>query len=171
MAFTTRRGRPKSERPPIDMGTPELQRKRAAGITQEAIDICLAKDLITSAQHWCGLHLRWLYTIRYGAPGIGSTLNRLYDTPATRPDDPVWRSARETEFAEAVTMLRAHVRYTPVAQLAIFNERPKFLDEKWRNAAWKNHHTQNMLLQEYQDVSEGLSLLETHWKPSPNTVL
>lgn len=163
MTFTTKRGRPKSERPKTDMGTPELQHKRAHGITQEAIDACLEKSLISQAQHWCGLHLRWLYTLRYGAPGVSSTLNSLYDAPTARPDDPMWRSAREAEFADAVNMLRAHKRYVPVAQLAIFNERPKFLNEAWRDAAWKNNRMREALLHEYSFVCEGLQLLETHW--------
>jgi hypothetical protein len=171
MAFTTKRGRPKVVREQTDMGTPELQFKRAHGVTEEAIDICLNKNLITPTHHWCGLHLRWLYTLRYGAPNISSTLTRWYDAPSPRPDDPLWRSAREAEFAEAVNMLRQHTRYTPVAQLAIFNERPTFLNEAWRNAAWKNNRARESLLREYQHLTEGLSLLETHWKPSQNTAL
>ncbi len=164
MRFTSKRGRPKTVRPDTDMGTPELQKKRAHGLTLEAIDMCLNKNLITQAQHWCGLHLRWLYTLRYGAPGVSSTLTRLYDMPSARPDDPSWRSAREAEFAEAVTLLRTYAYYEPVAQLAIFNERPRFLDEAYRDRAWKNNHSRNLLLTEYQGVTEGLTLLQTHWK-------
>jgi hypothetical protein len=167
MAFSTRRGRPKSARPSTDMGTPELQRKRRAGLTQEAIDLCLEKGLITPSLHWCGLHLRWLYTLRYGAPGISSALHRFYDAPAAKPDDPAWRSAREAEFAEAATMLRHHKRYAPVAQLAIFNERPRFLNDAWRKAAWENRRTRDTILTEYQWMHEGLCLLERCWKPDP----
>lgn len=165
MAFTTRRGRPKAVREDSDKGTPELQRKRAAGLTLEAIDVCLGKNLITQAQHWCGLHLRWLYTLRYGAPNVSSTMNRLYDAPTTRPDDPEWRSAREAEFAEAVGMLRTHMRYVPVAQMAIFNERPRFLNDAWRKAAWENQVMRETLSREYHHLTEGLNLLENHWKP------
>ncbi|MFZ4124960.1 MAG: hypothetical protein ACOYJ2_02660 [Rickettsiales bacterium] len=164
MAFTSKRGRPKSERPTTDMGTPELQFKRAHGVTHEAIDICLQKNLISEQQHWCGLHLRWLYTLRYGAPSVSSTLRMLYDSHNIRPDDPEWRSAREAEFAEAVTMLRAHARYVPVAALAIFNERPLFLDERHKQAAWKSPHAREALLRDYQHLTEGLTLLENHWK-------
>lgn len=164
MAFTTKRGRPKIERPTIDMGTQELQFKRAYGVTEEAIDLCLQKKIISEEQHWCGLHLRWLYTLRYGAPSVSSTLRPLYDTPTTQPDDPVWRSAREAEFAEAVTMLRAHARYIPVAALAIFNERPAFLDASYRESAWKNLHSRNTVMNEYLQITEGLTLLQTHWK-------
>ena len=71
MAFSTRRGRP--PRPRLDdndNGTPELQFKRALGVTREPIDLCLERNLITPDHHWCSLHLRWLYTLRYGAPAI-----------------------------------------------------------------------------------------------------
>lgn len=169
MAFSTQRGRPRSARPQNDHGTPELQRKRASGITQEPIDICLGRNLISESQHWCALHLRWLYTLRYGAPAVSSSLNRLYDAPTARPDDPSWRSARENEFAEAVNMLRNYKRYLPVAQLAIFNEHPRFLHETWRNAAWKSTHMREALLREYQQVQEGLQLLESHWKTGVNS--
>ncbi|MBN8542779.1 MAG: hypothetical protein J0M34_00765 [Alphaproteobacteria bacterium] len=164
MAFTTKRGRPKTERPATDMGTPELQFKRAHGVTDEAIDLCLQKNIISEEQHWCGLHLRWLYTLRYGAPSISSTLRTLYDGATIRPDDPTWRSAREAEFADAVTMLHARACYAPVASLAIFNERPRFLNAAYREALLKKSDLRTAILDEYQRIIEGLTLLQTHWK-------
>ena len=70
--FPRRRGRPKSVHHGIDRGTPELAQKRLRGETTETLDLCLERGLITPQQHWCGIHLRWLYTLRYGAPGVRS---------------------------------------------------------------------------------------------------
>ncbi len=168
MAFTTKRGRPKTERPVTDMGTPELQYKRAHGITDEAIDLCLQKNIISEEQHWCGLHLRWLYTLRYGAPSVSSTLRTLYDSATTRPDDPAWRSAREAEFADAVSMLRARACYVQVAAIAIFNERPRFLNLVYSESILKKSDLRSAILDEYNRIIEGLTLLQTLWKLPQN---
>jgi hypothetical protein len=165
MAFSTRRGRPKTARPETDYGTAELQRKRAQGVTQEPIDLCLERRIITPAQHWCGLHLRWLYTLRYGAPVAGSSWRALIEHTSARPDDPEWRAAREQEFAEAVGLLRQARCYRAVAALVIFNERPRFLDPQQHRAALDNRALMQSMTQEYEEILAGLTLLEECWNP------
>lgn len=163
MTFSTRRGRPKTARPETDLGTAELQRKRAHGLTQEPIDLCLERRIITPAQHWCGLHLRWLYTLRYGAPAVSSSLRALAGHASTRPDDPEWRAAREGEFAEAAHLLTKQQCYQAMAALVIFNERPRFLDVAGQQAALENSRLMREMTSEYEQVLAGFTLLEDLW--------
>ena len=163
MTFSTRRGRPKTARAETDLGTAELQRKRAHGLTQEPIDLCLERRIITPAQHWCGLHLRWLYTLRYGAPAVSSSLRALAGHASIRPDDPEWRAAREQEFAEAARLLRQERCYQAVASLVIFNERPRFLEVARQQAALENPRLMREMASEYEQVLAGFTLLEELW--------
>ncbi|MFN8972559.1 MAG: hypothetical protein ACK5VZ_05725 [Alphaproteobacteria bacterium] len=164
MAFSSRRGRPKAVRPQTDFGTIELQQKRAVGLTSEPIDLCLDRRIITPTQHWCGLHLRWLYTLRYGAPAVSSSWRTLHDNFTIRPDDPEWRSAREQEFAQAAQLLRRKGCYQVLMGLVIFNERPRFLEPHQHRAALENSALMQSMTQEYEQVLEGFELLETLWK-------
>ena len=107
MAFTTRRGRPARAKADLrDTGTPELQFKRALGLTSEPIDQCLERGIITTDHHWCGLHLRWLYTLRYGAPVITTRYadSALMSVPSQ--ETPEWRIEREREYQDAVRILQ-----------------------------------------------------------------
>lgn len=70
LSFPRRRGRPRTAHKGRDLDTPELAQKRRTGETTETLDLCLERGIITHRQHWSGIHLRWLYTLRYGAPGI-----------------------------------------------------------------------------------------------------
>ena len=129
MAFTTQRGRPRAINRVIntDSGTPELRMKHAMGATAEPIDLCLSRALITADQHWCSLHLRWLYTLRYGAPVITSrTMDRLDYQPSAE-EAQEWREMREQEYHEAIATLKQQRRYEPVMRLSVFNELPSFL--------------------------------------------
>jgi hypothetical protein len=64
MPLMRKRGRPAQNRPEVDYGTPELQQKRQHHLTIEPLDWLLQHSLISQKQHWCGLHFRWLYTLR-----------------------------------------------------------------------------------------------------------
>ena len=121
-----RRGRPREHRPEHDPGTPELAAKRAAGQTMETLDLCLARGILTPQQHWCGIHLRWLYTLRYGAPGVRALDTAHAGGMDIRPDDPAWREAREMEYQAALKYLRP-AQAASVLSLCIFNERPFWL--------------------------------------------
>lgn len=163
MAFTTRRGRPPKPRDTRDLGTPELRFKHAHGLTCEPIDLCLERQLISEAQHRSGLHLRWLYTLRYGAPSL-TTRYADRDSRGGAQDDPQWRSLRELEYHEASRLLKAHQRYEPVMRLAIFNERPAFLSPQLRTQAWKVPALAERLHNEHCQLREGLELLVELWR-------
>ena len=121
-----RRGRPKSMRKGVDTGTPELAIKRQIGETAETLDLCLKRGLITEEQHWCGIHLRWLYTLRYGAPGIRAIDPTHARGMEVKPDDPQWRAQREREYHEAIRTLGGHALL--LMNVCVYNERPAFLN-------------------------------------------
>ena len=126
--FPRKRGRPRSSRPRIDTGTPELVIKRLIGDTAEALDLCLERNIITPEQHWCGVHLRWLYTLRYGAPGVRAIDPTHLGGQENKLDDPEWRMAREQEYTEAMKLLYANNIALPIINICIYNDRPHFLN-------------------------------------------
>ena len=153
MAFSTQRGRPRKPMNDNDPGTPE------------PIDICLEKGIITTDQHWCGLHLRWLYTVRYGAPSITThyTDNLSPGSPSTQKD-PEWQQMREHEYTQAVHILHRVRRYECVMRLAVYNESPAFLDPKLLQNAGKNATLATRLARAHSNLDEGLSELVRHWR-------
>ena len=163
MTFSTRRGRPRSTRQEIDKGTPELIAKRAKQITLEPIDLCLEKNIISAQQHRCGLHLRWLYTLRYGAPGI--SCRDITDTAgrSTRIDDPAWRESRELEYHEAITALHRKKRYECIMNLVVYNQLPEFMMPELRSKAWDNTALLHTLLRAQSTLLEGFACLEQLW--------
>jgi hypothetical protein len=163
MTFSTRRGRPRSMRQENDKGTPELIAKRAQQITLEAIDLCLEKRIISPEQHRCGLHLRWLYTLRYGAPGI--SCRDITDTAGrgTRIDDPAWRESRELEYHEAITALHRRKRYECIMNLVVYNQLPVFMLPELRSKAWDNTALLHTLLRSQSALLEGFECLQLLW--------
>lgn len=164
MAFSTRRGRPPRPAEEKDTGTAELRLKHALGLTSEPIDRCLERGMITPAQHWCGLHLRWLYTLRYGAPVITSRYAHEEVLLGTNEDDPLWRQEREQEYAQARTLLVQEKYYESVMRLCVYNELPAFLSEALRRRAWRDRHLAERLHDSHQRLRGGLELLARHWK-------
>ncbi|MFZ4111533.1 MAG: hypothetical protein ACOYKQ_13815 [Polymorphobacter sp.] len=164
--FSSRRGRPANNRTSADFGTPELIFKRAHAETMEAIDLCRERRIITADQHWCGLHLRWLYTLRYGAPGVSAVdLTRIDGyAMAAAEDSPVWRAAREAEFAHAITLLRTHRRCDLVMQVCVFNERPVFLRREALRAAFDTPQIARTIARELDQFISGMDLLVREWK-------
>ena len=170
MVFTTRRGRPRTKTDEVDIGTPELRLKHALGLTSESIDLCLSHDLITKDQHWCGLHLRWLYTLRYGAPSLTTRYTDAEYGPMSDDDNEQWRSIRETEYNRAANLLKTERRYECVMRLCVFNEQPIFLNTSFRQRAWQEPALANRLANSHRMVCEGLDLLVHHWRKSRNEV-
>lgn len=166
MAFTTRRGRP--PRPVFhghDLGTPELCFKRAHGLTDEPIDRLLHRGLISQNQHWCGLHLRWLYTLRYGAPCLTTHYHDARHSSVAGEDDPTWRLLREREYVEAAALLKTKQHYEPVMRLCVFNELPAFLNARLQAQALARPELAQTLNARHHLLLEGLSTLEMHWRP------
>ena len=163
MAFSSKRGRPRKTAAASDSGTPELRFKHAHGLTAEPIDLCLARELITAEQHRSGMHLRWLHTLRHGAPRL--TTRYAWEASGLAViDDPGWRSLREREYGEAVSLLRSVRRYAPVMRLAVFNEMPAFLDPRQCRLAWQQPALADRLERDRLAVRDGLSTLAALWK-------
>lgn len=157
-ALPARRGRPKTRRKSGDTGTPELVMKRLLGATAETLDLLLDRRIIDAQQHWCGIHLRWLYSLRFGAPSI-RTLN-LTDTPGIewKLDDPLWSAAREAEYNEAMQCLTNNGRAQAIINVCIHNERPRFLN----TLPGKKNYTREAV-DLIVSLKEGLDMLCTLW--------
>ncbi len=163
ISFSRKRGRPKSNRPMIDTGTPETVMKRLLGVTTEVLDLCLEHGIINTRQHWCGIHLRWLYTLRYGVPSVRSTdLSDIssYEYRATESDDPLWRIAREKEYNEAIGLLNKTGHAILIMNICIYNEKPKFLNFLHNGLQKKYGFTD----QNIRKIKEGLDILNKLWK-------
>lgn len=130
MAFTSRRGRPRKAALPEgnDPGTPELRQKRQLSLTTEAVDLLLQKEQITPEQHWCALHFRWLYTLRYGTATAQSLDPARIKGFLHKKAYTEWQEERETEWKEAIQLLRQQHSMSAVSDCAIYNEfHPKTL--------------------------------------------
>lgn len=125
-----RRGRPRIARESTDSGTLELQRKRASGSTQEAIDHCLASGMITPEMHQSALHFRWLYTLRFGSPTVKALNPAEYHGVEHRPSSEsrqcsgMWDQAREEEYRQAAEALGSSHCLHAVLQITVYNLHP-----------------------------------------------
>lgn len=161
MAFTTQRGRPR--KPPVthDPGTPELQQKRRNDQTQEPIDRCLSHGLISAEEHRAALHLRWLHTLRHGAPKLTTHYAMAAASSATAsPTHESWRSAREAEYRLALELLRNEKAERLVVGVAIYHEEPSFLSQRLRAHAWHQPHLARAIAAEYACFCAGVRALE-----------
>jgi len=152
--FPRRRGRPRVSRPDSDSGTPELVMKRLLGETAESLDLCLERGIISGRQHWCGIHLRWLYTLRYGAPGTRAIDPTHLGGTETSLDDPEWRAAREKEYHDAMKKLADSGHALLLINICIHNDRPKFLNVR------KSVKVTDMIT----DLRDGLDILAKQWE-------
>jgi hypothetical protein len=162
LQFTRKRGRPRTLRPMKDSGTPELVMKRLKQETSEALDLCLERGVITNEQHWYGIHLRWLYTLRYGAPGVRAIDPAHFGGRETKSDDPEWRAAREAEYTEAMIKLSDQGLAMPLLELCVYNERPPFL--KWYKTMRITERQAKENLRAVEKVRDGLDLLANLWR-------
>lgn len=155
-----RRGRPRQHKPRSDLGTPELQMKRLMGHTAEPLDVCLQREWISAAQHRAGLHLRWLYTLRYGLPSV-TALDPLAAgsriPQASR--DPEWLHARETEYRQAIDLLTDANLESLILRVVVFHESPMLLTWRASGGAPNPKAAQQMAY-----IRDGLELLHKHWE-------
>lgn len=166
--FKTNRGRPRAcnaQRPHGgDPGTPELAMKRALGATAEPIDLCLERGLITPEQHRCALHLRWLHTIRHGAPGVTALdWSRGPGKDLFEEDDPRWRAHRERDYREALALLRARGYAAELLPCIVYGEPPAFLNHARFHAAFTDPAQADAIQREAARFAEGLELLVECW--------
>lgn len=165
LPFARKRGRPRLNRPLIDTGTPETVMKRLLGVTSEALDLCLHHEIITEKQHWCGIHLRWLYTLRHGIPSIRANDLSYIGGPDVKNeeyDDPDWRAAREKEYNLAISALTHSGHAILLMNLCIYNELPKSFSFFAKNNE-KNYS--NTVI----SIRNGLDILKTLWKNPKKT--
>ncbi len=152
------RGRPRKTIPAgIDYGTPELIMKRAHGATTEILDMCLERNLITPQQHWCGIHLRWLFTLRHGAPSLRAMDPAHLGGNMQKTDAPEWRQEREQEYRDAMHALALSGQVTMLVNVCIYNERPTFLLPP-RNKAQANRAIESLM-----GLTKGLDILVHLW--------
>ncbi|MDX2113703.1 MAG: hypothetical protein SFW63_08245 [Alphaproteobacteria bacterium] len=156
-SFSTRRGRPPSHKPATDYGTPELIARRARGETSEAIDLCLERRLITPAEHWCGLHLRWLHTLRHGAPGVSALALTDGSKTLPRESDEAWQRDREKEYREAIAVLQSRHLIHPIVDICIYDRMPKNL-RSFGKVSTSNHKYDFV-----QKLKMGLGALDSLW--------
>lgn len=139
MGFNTKRGRPKTKeiakQEEKDLGTKELQEKRSRGMTREVIDIVLEKNLISGEQYSAAMHLRWLYTVRFGAPTVSAINLEIDCRRESGRNDEVWQMEREKEYAMAIEKLRAGGSLKIVMNIVVFNQAPKFMNTRRRKGA------------------------------------
>lgn len=152
------RGRPKNTIPRgNDYGTPELAMKRALSLTVETLDLCLERQLIEPQQHWCGIHLRWLFTLRNGAPGITALDLTHVGGITPKTDDPDWRSNREKEYRDAIHALAMGGHVSTIINICIYNDRPPFLNIP------QNSEQLKRASQSLAGFRHGLDILVQHW--------
>ena len=153
MGFSTRRGRPPKKK--------ELPKpKKTLAQNQEILDVLYKKSLITDEELWAGLHLRWLYTLKFGAPNIKAAEMSHFYGRELRAEDPQWQAARGKEYILAINELRQIKAHKLVMNIAIFDLCPAFLGDiislKNQQQAVRNHR-------EFRLVINGLSLLCKLW--------
>lgn len=147
-----------------DTGTPELAAKRQRGLTAEPIDLCLERGLISEDQHRVALHLRWLYTIRYGAPGITAfDMTRGPGLECFVEDDPLWRMHRERDYLEAIELLRQAGYADELLPLIIDNQRPAYLSAHQLGQGLHCAQTADTHARRIARLAEGLELL-VEWR-------
>lgn len=101
-----RRGRPRTNRPAVDPGTPELRARRqalAAGadpaLTEYPLGLLLARQLISEEQHEAGCYYGFLYGVAIG--GARSGCSRLYQQIASESFDGLELNEEEQARIEA----------------------------------------------------------------------
>lgn len=156
MGFSQKRGRPRLNKDKKDLGTIELRNKKIYDITTEALDLCLKKSIITQEQHEAAMRLRWLYTLRFGAPDISAYNPENIGKSCFRQDNELWLSARHYEYKLALKELDRTRTKKIVMNICIFNIRPAFLNHKQTKIDIKIAKTNHDQLTK---LCEGLELL------------
>ena len=135
-----RRGRPRSERPKVDQGTPELRAHRAAlaggadpALTEHPLGLMLARGLVTPQQHEAGFYYAYLYRRAVGRTQIAS--DRVYAQLAAGAGG--GRELEEETLARLESLFRLGKNRLLAAgrrvcdateNLVVFARPPRFLD-------------------------------------------
>jgi hypothetical protein len=129
-----KRGRPKNIDTGIDRGTSELQMKRKQNITTESLDLCLHKKIITPIEHASGMKLRWIYTLRFGAPSVQSKSLQMKLYTNKEYDEKFLQHAQK-KYRNIMEILKEAQTHRIVTNICVFNEFPQFLaSHKFRDS-------------------------------------
>jgi hypothetical protein len=146
-----RRGRPSSDRPIIDRGTPELQayRERLAGggdpvLTEYPLGLLLARGLVSREQHEAGCYYAFLYGRSIGRTQVNCSY--LFGAQAAGYADR--HDLTEADLAKIQALFRQGKNRLLAAgrrvcdateNLTVFGRAPRFLDAGRRRppSAWR----------------------------------
>jgi len=67
------------------------------------------------------LHLRWLYTIKFGAPGVSAVNLEHFYGRDLKIEDEDWRESREKEYLRAIIELKSLYADKIVMNVAVFD--------------------------------------------------
>ena len=126
----------------------------------EPLDILLHKNIINEKQHWAGMHLRWLHSIRFGIQNITSLKHYPFSIEI-KQDNPEWREEREIEYSQAIYELKKYKLHDIISSMVIFGKIPKFLLIK--NLMNINIIKSLSYANEVDDIKDGLDTLVELW--------
>lgn len=144
-SWRQRRGRPKSDRPVTDLGTPELQARRAllagAGdpaLTEHPLGILLARGLICREQHEAGCYYSFLYGRAVGRPHLSCAA--IYDrlSADVNTGRPPASEEEERRYQDLFRLGKNHLlamgrRVCDATEnVVVFGRTPRFLDTAGR---------------------------------------
>ncbi|PZP83955.1 MAG: hypothetical protein DI582_09980 [Azospirillum brasilense] len=126
----------------------------------------MSQQLIDAQQHRAALHLRWLHTVRYGAPVLSTRYQDRISTSA-EPFPDSWRAAREEEYRGALVILRQWHAHDLVLRVAVYHETAAFMHATLRQRAWHEPALAQALEAQHQRLCAGLQALCEHWWNPP----
>jgi len=183
-----RRGRPNSDRPAVDCGTPELQAYRerlAAGgdpaLTEYPLGLLLARGLVSREQHEAGCYYAFLYGRSIGRTQVNCSY--LFGAQAAGYADR--HELTEADLAKIQSLFRQGKNQLLAAgrhvcdateNLIVFGRLPRFLDAGRRRpqSAWRADKTElaavclglDVLVACYGRAAGRLGRMDLHRSPS-----
>ena len=129
--FSNKRGRPASNKPKCDSGTNELVKKKKACLTQEALDLCYTRQLISQDQRNAGIYFRQLSFSVGTRPGFRavdySKIRGEYALYMHHIPDSGHEARREQKYLKLREVLKKSGLFNMVNNLCIYNHYPSFL--------------------------------------------
>ena len=150
-----RRGRPRSNRPSVDFGTPELIAKRMAAaacdptLSTTPLDILKARKIISDEAHSAATYWAALRKIVFGKAHPGA-IDLTAISSASMPDE-VDRAEAETKYRDACLAMKAQSRgcFDAVENLVVHEHPP----------AWLKTNNYGRHIAGYKRLSQGLAAL------------
>lgn len=127
VGFKQGRGRPRNNRPLLDLGTPELLARSRAGLTREPLDLCLEHGLVDAEMHQVAMRWRWLYSVKFGVAAPAQARWMDESRPAASQHGEAWKSQRSAELQRLTTAISRQAAYKMFTDAALFSRWPRFL--------------------------------------------